>query len=119
MVKKQTQRPLKPAIPDGFPLIEKALRQRTKADLIAMILRMAEEQAVIGRELEDHLNIEKPVGQLVPDVSAAIERATDFDRRMMNRNFDVDWQAYAAVQKGLSRLIELGSLRMRSRWHSS
>ncbi len=65
---------------------------------------------MIARELEDQLNIEKPVGQLVPDVSAAIERATDFDRRKMNQNFDVDWQAYATVQKGLSQLVELGQL---------
>ena len=44
------------------------------------------------------------------DVSSAIDRATDFDERMMNHNFDVDWQAYADVQKGLSLLVELGHL---------
>lgn len=110
MVKKRTQRPRKLAMPDRFPLIEKALRRQTKADLIALILRMAEEHAVIAQELEDGLDIEKPVGLLLSDVSAAIERATDFDRRMINRNFDVDWQAYADVQKGLSRLVELGQL---------
>jgi hypothetical protein len=29
---------------------------------------------------------------------------------MTNHNFDVDWQAYADVQKGLSLLVELGHL---------
>jgi hypothetical protein len=60
--------------------------------------------------LEDRLNIEKPVDLLVADVSSAIDRATDFDERMTNHNFDVDWQAYADVQKGLSLLVELGHL---------
>lgn len=109
-MRKRATRPRKLAIPDRSSLIDKALRQQTKVDLIALILRMADEHAVIARELEDQLNIEKPVSQLVPDVSAAIDRATSFDRRKMNRNFDVDWQAYAAVQKGLARLVELGHL---------
>jgi hypothetical protein len=43
-------------------------------------------------------------------VSSSIDRATDFDERMMNHNFDVDWQAYADVQKGLSQLVNLGRL---------
>lgn len=29
---------------------------------------------------------------------------------MINRNFDVDWQAYADVQKGLSLLVKQGRL---------
>jgi hypothetical protein len=29
---------------------------------------------------------------------------------MMNHNFDVDWQAYAVVQKGLTLLVDLGRL---------
>ena len=110
MVKKRTQRPRKLAKPDRFPLIDRELRKRTKADLIAMILGIAKEHAVVARELEDRLNIEKPVDLLIADVSSAIDRATDFDERMMNHNFDVDWQAYAEVQKGLSLLVELGHL---------
>jgi len=110
MVKRGTKRPRKLAKSDRFPLIERELRKRTKADLIAMILEIAREHAVIARELEERLNIEKPVDLLVADVSAAIDRATAFDERMMNHNFDVDWQAYADVQKGLSLLVELGHL---------
>lgn len=108
MAKKGTNRKL-PKV-DRFPLIEKELHKRTKAELVAMILAIAKEHAVVARELEDRLPIEKPVDLLVADVSSAIDRATDFDPRMRNHNFDVDWQAYAEVQKGLSRLVELGHL---------
>jgi len=110
VVKKGTKRPRKLAKPDRFPLIDRELRKRTKTELIAMILVIAKEYAVVARELEDRLNIEKPVDLLVADVSAAIDRATDFDERMMNHNFNVDWQAYAEVQKGLSQLVKLGRL---------
>ena len=110
MVKKGTKRPRKLAKPDRFPLIDRELRKRTKADLIAMIMEISREHAVVARELEDRLNIEKPVDLLVADVSSAIDLATDFDERMMNHNFDVDWQAYADVQKGLSLLVERGHL---------
>lgn len=110
MVKKGTKKPRKLAKADGFPLIEKELRKRTKADLIAMILKIAKDHAVVARELEHRLNVEKPADLLVADVSASIDRATDFDERKMNNNFDVDWQAYADVQKGLSQLVKLGQL---------
>jgi len=110
VVKKGTNKPRKLAESDRFPLIERVLRKRTKADLVAMILAIAKEHAVVARELEDRLNVEKPVDLLVADVSSAIDRATDFDERMMNHNFDVDWQAYADVQKGLSLLVKQGHL---------
>lgn len=110
MVKKGTKKPRKLAKSDRFPLIEKELHKRTKAELVAMILAIAREHAVVARELEDWLTIEKPVDLLVADVSSAIDRATDFDERMMNHNFDVDWQAYVDVQKGLSQLVELNRL---------
>jgi hypothetical protein len=110
VVKKGTKRPRKLAKSDRFPLIDRELRKRTKADLIAMIMEISKEHAVVARELEDRLNIEKPVDLLVADVSSAIDRATDFDERMTNHNFDVDWQAYVDVQKGLSLLVELGHL---------
>ncbi len=110
MVKKGTKRPRKLAKRDRLPLIDRELRKLTKAELIAIIVGIANEHAVVARELEDRLNIEKPVDLLIADVSAAIDRAADFDERLMNHNFDVDWQAYADVQKGLLQLVELGHL---------
>jgi hypothetical protein len=90
VVKKATKQPRQPAKSGRFPLIEKELHKRTKAELVAMILAIAKEHAVVARELEDRLTIEKPVDLLVADTSSAIDRATDFDERMMNHNFDVD-----------------------------
>jgi hypothetical protein len=110
VVTKGTKKTRNRATSDRFLLIDRELRKRTKADLIAMILVIAKEHVVVARELEDQLDIEKPVDLLIADVSSAIDRATHVDERMMNHNFDVDWQAYADVQKGLSRLVALGHL---------
>lgn len=110
MVKMGTKRPRKLVSIDRFPLIEKELHNQTKAELVAMILAIAREHAVVARELEDRLTIEKPADLLIADVSSAIDRATDFDERMMNYNFEIDWQAYTDVQNGLTRLVELGHI---------
>lgn len=110
MVKKGTKKPRKIAKTDRFPLIEKALRKWTKADLIETILMVAKDHPVVARELESQLDVEKPLDLLVADVSSAIDRATDFDEGMTNHNFDVDWQAYEDVQHGLSQLVKLGHL---------
>lgn len=109
-MKKGTTKPRKLAKSDRFPLIEKELYKRTKAELVAIILATAKEHAVVARELEVRLNVEKPVDLLVADVASAIGRATDFDERMTNHNFDVDWQSYADVQNGLAQLVDHGHL---------
>jgi hypothetical protein len=41
MVKKGTTRPRKPPKSDRLPLIEKALHKRTRAELVAMVLAIA------------------------------------------------------------------------------
>ncbi|NQV23034.1 MAG: hypothetical protein HQ518_01595 [Rhodopirellula sp.] len=110
MVKKRMKEPRKLAKTDRFPLIERALRKQTRAQLIEMILMIARDHAVVARELECRLEVEKPVDLLVADVSFSIDRATDFDERMLNHNFDVDWEAYTEVQKGLSQLVDGGHL---------
>ena len=86
MVKRGTRKPRKIGKTDRFPLIEKALRKRTKADLIETILMIAKAHPVVARELESRLDVEKPLDLLVVDVSSAIDRATDFDERMINHN---------------------------------
>jgi len=115
MVKKKkkkvgTRKPRKGSNADRFPLIEKALRKRTKADITCLVMTLAKNHVAMARDLETELVIEKPVALLVVDVSSAIDRATDFDERMINHNFDVDWQAYEDVKQGLEELIELGQL---------
>jgi hypothetical protein len=110
VVKKGAKKPRRLAATDRFAAIDRALCKRTKPELIAMILAIAKEHSVVARELEERLNIEKPVDLLVADLSSAIDRATDFDEREINHNFDFDWRAYADVQKGLSLLVKLGRL---------
>jgi hypothetical protein len=108
--RKGTKKPRKRGTANRFPLIEMALRKRTKAELIEIVMKMAKSHAAVARELEDQLGIEKPVDLLVADVSSAIDRATDFDEREINYNFDFDWQAYADARKGLRKLVDLGYL---------
>ncbi len=108
--KKGTKKPRKRGKANRFPLIEMAIGKRTKAELIEIVMKMAKSHATVARELEDQLGIEKPVDLLVADVSSAIDRATDFDEREINYNFDVDWQAYADARKGLRKLVDLGYL---------
>lgn len=105
-----TKKPPKVSKSDRIAPIDGALRKRTKAELTAMLLAIAKEHPAVARGLEERLNIMKPVKRLVADVSTAIDRATDFDERLMNHNFNVDWQAYAEVQKGLAQLVERGQL---------
>lgn len=47
MVKKGTKKLRKLAKSDRFPLIEKQLHKRSKADLVAMILAIAKKHAVV------------------------------------------------------------------------
>jgi hypothetical protein len=93
---------------DPVTLIEAALKKQTKSELLALLLEACREHDQLRREVEASLSIEKPVDSLVADLKAAISRATDFDERMVNHNFDIDWQAYAEVERGFKKLIQLG-----------
>ena len=79
--KKGTKKPRQRGKTNRFPLIEKALGKRTKAELIEIVMKVAKSHAAVARELEDQLGTEKPVDLLVANVSSAIDRATDFDER--------------------------------------
>ena len=100
----------KKASVDRFALIESALGKLTKADLFELLMATAREHDEACRNLESKLSIDKPVDLLLTDISSAIDRATDFDERMVNHNFDVDWQAYEEAKQGFLKLIEIGQL---------
>ena len=102
--------PRKRSTTDRYPLIEKALKKRTKADLIGLIMELAKSNAALSRTLETELNVQKPVDLLVADVESAICLATDFDDRDFNHNFDYDYDAYESVKKGFKKLVKLGHL---------
>lgn len=113
MVRKKmggTKQPRRTSGAERFPLIETALRKQTKANVIELILKLAKAHASLARDLEKKLAIEKPINLLAGDVSSAIDRATDFDEREVNDNFDVNWRAYKEVGQGLKMLVKLGRL---------
>lgn len=102
--------PRKRPTTDRFPLIEKALKKRTKADLVKLFVKLAKGNAELSRTLEAELDVRKPVDLLVADIESAICLATDFDDRDVNHNFDYDYDAYVDVEKGFKKLIKLGHL---------
>lgn len=60
----------------------------SKADLVAMLMAIARDNSAIAREMEYHLNVKKLDELLIANLSCAIDRATDFDERMLNYDFD-------------------------------
>ena len=55
-------------------------------------------------------NVAVPPEELVIQTRRAISDATAFDKRNVNRNFDYDSEAYAAVKRNLGCLIASGQL---------
>jgi len=78
--------------------------------LIKIILKLAKGNFTLTRALEAELNVNKSVELLISDVESAICRATDFDDRDINHNFDYDYDAYEDVEKGFRQLIKKGCL---------
>ena len=91
--------------------LRKALAKRTKAELINVLVELAEENRNLLRRLAEHIDLEVPPQELAAATRQAIADATDFDERDINRNFRYDDAAYSEVKRNLSRLIDLGQLR--------
>jgi len=87
-------------------LLRAALNKMKKADLVELTLRIAEEGKPSEWLLEREVGLDKPVHLLVNDVAVAIDIATRVDEQQLNRNFEFDWRAYDAVQRGLSQLVQ-------------
>jgi hypothetical protein len=87
-------------------LLRKALKRTKKAELVDIILRVAQAEKANEWVLENEIRLDKPVDLLVHDIASAVDIATKVDKRRLNYNFDYDWRAYAAVRRGLSELIQ-------------
>ncbi len=87
-------------------LLRTALKKLKKADLVEVILRVAQESKPCEWKLEQEILLDKPVNLLVHDIEVAIDVATKVDERRLNYNFEYDWRAYEAVRRGLSQLIQ-------------
>ncbi len=95
---------------DSLESLRATLGDRSKEELIEVVVELARGSRVIQRELESRYDVKLSVEQLVADTRMAISDATDFDERRLNSNFEYDYGAYETVQRNLRRLIELGQL---------
>lgn len=91
--------------------LAQALAKCKKAELIAVIVGLANADRGIRRRLEAEFTVETPPQELIDATRQAIADATDFDERDINYNFDYDDEAYSAIERNFGRLIELGYLR--------
>lgn len=89
-----------------------ALTQYTKIELIELFVRMAEDECAIMRWLEWELGMEKPSEEVVTETRQAIAKATEFDERDSNRNFDYDYESYLVVERNFKTLTDSGQIAM-------
>jgi hypothetical protein len=109
-------KPKKPALakkqPESTTKLREALTRRKKAELVGVLLELAEADRGILRQLTARFDVAPAPKELVVATRQAIADATDFDERDINHNFDVDYEAYEEVKRNLGRLIALGQLRV-------
>ena len=91
-------------------LLRAALNKMKKVDLVELTLRVAQEGKASEWLLEQEVGLDKPVDVLVNVVAVAIDIATKVDEQRLNYNFEYDWRAYEAIQRGLSQLVQKGKI---------
>jgi hypothetical protein len=103
------RKPKKPAVAkkrvDSARGLRQALAKREKAELVALLLELAQKDRGIHRQLTARFNVVAAPDELVAATRRAIVDATDFDERDMNQNFDYDYKAYEEVKRNLGRLV--------------
>jgi hypothetical protein len=97
---------------DSVERLRKALAKRAKGELIDILVELARDDHHLFRRLGARCKLEAPPEELAAETRQAIAHATDFDEREINRNFSYDHAAYGEVKRNLSRLVELGQLRV-------
>ena len=90
----------------------KALAKRTKNELIDVLVELARNDRGVFGQLGARFELEARPEELVVATRQAIAKATDFDERDVNHNFEYDYAAYDAVKRHLKRLVGLGELRL-------
>lgn len=96
---------------EGVAALRKALEKQKKGELIDILVELAGEDRRLLRRLTEQLDVATPPPELIASTRQAIAEATDFDERDINRNFAIDYDAYAEVKRNLDRLVKLGQLR--------
>jgi hypothetical protein len=97
--------------PESAAPLRQALARRKKAELVDVLLELAEADRGVLRQLTARFDVAAAPDKLVDATRQAIADATAFDERDSNRNFDYDDEAYREVQRNLGRLIASGGLR--------
>ena len=92
--------------------LRQALTRRKKAELVDVLLELAQADRGVLRQLTARFDVATTPDELVAATRQAIADATDFDERDINRNFDYDYEAYGEVKRNLGRLIDSGQLRL-------
>jgi hypothetical protein len=109
------RKPKKPAPaskqPKSTAELRRALTGRKKAELVDILLQLAQADRGVLRHLTARFDVAVAPAELVAATRQAIADATDFDDRDINRNFDYDDEAYREVKRNLGRLIASGHLR--------
>lgn len=100
-----------PTQPGSTDTPRRALTGRKKAELVDVLMALAQVDRGILRQLTARFDVATAPDELIAATRQAIADATAFDPRDMNRNFDYDDEAYSAVQRNLNRLIASGELR--------
>ncbi len=92
--------------------LSQALARRKKAELVELLLELAQADPGILRQLTAQFDVVAAPEELVAATRQAIADATGFDAREINYNFDYDCAAYREVKRNLDRLIGEGQLRL-------
>lgn len=92
--------------------LRKALTRQGKAELVHVLLELAQADRGVLRQLTARLDVMTAADELLAATRQAIADATAFDPRDINRNFAYDYEAYSEVKRNLGRLIASGELRL-------
>jgi hypothetical protein len=110
------RKPKKPAPvtmrPESTAGLRQALSRRKKAELVAVLLELAQADRAILRQLTARFDVAAAPEELVAATRQAIADATAFDERDVNRNFNYDYEAYGEVKRNLGRLIASAQLQL-------
>jgi uncharacterized Zn finger protein len=98
--------------PEPTTELRQALTRRKKAELVDVLLELAQADRGVLRQLTARFDVVASPDELVAVTRRAISDATAFDQRDINRNFDYDDEAYREVKRNLGRLIASGQSRL-------
>jgi hypothetical protein len=99
-------------LPESVTPLRNAFMKRTKAELVEVLLELANADRGVLRRLTAQFDVSVAPDKLVAVTRQAIIDATAFNVREINRNFAYDYAAYNEVKRNLSRLIRAGQLRV-------